>query len=346
MKTKTALLPLVLYLLYSTPGFSQLPLYTQSHKEIEYNYGVIADEDLNLISEIEKIKYEFRYSERTLVKTIDADYESSLDLTVDSDGYEQPWMTLAKRFHYDRNGISYYDKSNFVINTVAYDDDQHAQNNQIKENTELNGYHPGLATFPVIDEQTHNQLLASGYRIQTNDDETVTELTAPNGEKDIFNSALLTITHEWTDEDGLKNSETDAYEPYLEYKGYLLRMNKREKFKHSENGPCITEVRLVFYQNYEIADHAGLIDKATKQNRSVTIFPNPNDGIFNVETTMPHNESIIGTMIVNLMTGEILQINSDNAPAFNVNIQNQPSGHYILRVITNQSTLATHFFKQ
>lgn len=346
MKTPTVLLPLALCILYSGQSFSQSSLYTQSNKEIEYNYGVIADDDLPLLSDIEKVKYEFRYSERTLVKSIDANYQTTLDITVDSNGYEQPWMNLAKKFHYDANGISYFDKQGTLMNTIAYTDEQVLQNKEFAEYTKENGYHPGIVSFPVIDSETKQEMENQGLKVNVDSDSSITKIIYPTGEKETYNLQTLTVTREWLDDDGLKNIETEGYEPYLNHKGYIRTLSKREKFLHSVNGPCITEVRLVYSTGYSIQDSSGLIDKATKQFRSITVYPNPTSGVFNVQVTLPANEFIIETNISNIVTGDLIPLNPDNATNFSVNIQNQIPGHYVVRIITNQSTLSSHFFKQ
>lgn len=346
MKTPTVLLPLALCLLYSGQSFSQSSLYSQSNKEIEFNYGVISDDDLPLISEIEKIKYEFRYSERTHMMSIDANYQTTLDITIDSNGYEQPWMNLAKKFHHDVNGVSYYDKQGALMNTIEYTDEQKMVNTELANYARENGYHPGLAAFPVITAEKKLNLENHGYQVTYTPDSATTTLTYPSGEKETYNAQYLTITSEWLDQDGLKNIETAGYEPYQDYKGYIQTLRKHEKFLQSENGPCITEVKLVYYSDYQIQDHAGLINKATKQYRSITVYPNPNDGIFNVLITLPDNETITGTNITNIITGEITPVNPGNRLTFNVNIQNHLPGHYVIQVITTQTTLSTHFFKQ
>jgi hypothetical protein len=346
MKTKTPISLLALCLLYSGHCFSQSSLYSQSNKETEYNYGVIADQDLATVSEIEKIKYEFRYQERTCIKTIDPNYQTTLDITVDSNGYEEPWMNLAKRFHYDVNGISYYDKQNVLMNTIAYTNEQKARNVELAEQTRESGYHPGLEALPEINGQDKADLESQGYLVQTNTDATITTLVYPSGEKEIFNTQFSSISHEWIDEDGLKNIETRAYEPFGDHKGFLLKLYKREKFLQSENGPCITEVTLIYYSNYKIEDHAGLIDKATDTDRSIMVYPNPNNGIFSVAVTLQENEVITGALISNSITGEIIDVNADHATNFAVDMRTKPSANYVIQIVTNQTTLSTHFFKQ
>lgn len=346
MKPKTLILPLALYLLYSGTGFSQPTLYSQTNKEVEYNYGVIAEDDLNLISEIEKIKYEFRYSERTYSKVIDANYQTTLDIVVDSNGYEQDWMNLAKRFHYDKDGISYYDKQNVLLNTIAYTAEQKARNTEFSEQTKTLGYHPGLSAFPKIDAETKNALEDAGIMVAINNDSTSIALSYPGGEKETYDLLSSTITREWTDQDGHKNRETSAYEPYEENKGFLLVSRQHEKFLQSENGPCITAVRLIYYNNYVITDVAKLIDKATDQFRAIQVYPNPNSGVFSVQVVLPQGESITGTQISNVLTGDVIPQNPDNAGSFSVDIQNRPPGHYVIQVTTTQSSLSAHFFKQ
>lgn len=346
MKTPTPILPLVILLLYGVNCFSQSSLYSESHKEKELSYGVIANDDLNIISEIEKIKYEFRYSERSYTKVIDANYQTTLDITIDSNGFEQEWMHLAKRFHYDKDGISYYDKQNVLLNVIAYTEEQQTRNQELSQDIQTYGYHPGISSFPKIDVETKTAFEDAGVAVSIDNDSTLMSLVYSGGEKETYDLMNSSLTREWIDEDGLKNREILNYEPYEDNKGFLLVSRKHERFLQSENGPCITAVRLIYYSNYEITDVAKLIDKATDQYRAINIYPNPNSGIFSVQVILPEGETITGTQITNVLTGETIIQNPDKAKSFSVDIQDHVPGHYVIQVTTTQSSLSSHFFKQ
>jgi hypothetical protein len=259
--------------------YRQEGTYQQSHKEIEYTYGVIADEDLESISEIEKIKYELKYVERSVIKTIDEKMQTTLDVTIDNNGYEQPWMNLAKRFIYTNEKIELFDKIGEQMPSVDYADEQRGDNYIIQEDIRENGFHPGLVAFPDFKDEIIEQLRAEGIMVTSSDDGSTT-IDHGDGETETYNPLYLTIIREWNDKEGFRNKETNGYIPYLVNRGYLLRLSKAERYIHSVNGPCITEVKLIYYSDYQIQDEARLIDRATGNIESVAIYTKPKDGIF------------------------------------------------------------------
>ena len=156
----------------------------------------------------------------------------------------------------------------------------------------------------------------------------------------------MTITKDWTDKEGFKNIETRGYEVYLPNKGYLLKMRKLEKFIHSINGPCITEVQIVLYKDYFIDDPTKLIDKATNTLQTINISPNPNNGLFAVAIQLGNQSTIIKTTITNLLTGESFEVNETNKEVFVVDMTQRPAGHYAIQAITSIGNLTSHFIKQ
>lgn len=325
--------------------FAQNVSYRQSHKEVEYTYGVIADNDFEKISQIEKIKYELRYTERSIVKTIDENFQTEMDITIDSNGHEQPWMNLAKRFRYTNSEIQLFDKKGNQINSIKYTDEQLRDKIEIRDNIRTYGFHPGLVSFPEFTAEMRSTLLSEGIKVTT-DNEGNTIIENGTNEKETYNAHYLTITREWIDKDGYKNKETEGYMPYGEKKGYLLRLSKTEKFIHSVNGPCITEVTLKYYSDYKIQDNANLINKTIGNIETIVIYPNPNNGIFSVAVTLPNQSEILSSSIVNLINGNQYSVNAENSNYFVVSLPDIPSGNYVLKVKTNQSTLSTQFFKQ
>jgi hypothetical protein len=341
---KTLLTPIPVLL----SGFlcmAQTVPYTQSNKEIEYHYGVIADEELSQISDIEKIKYELRYMERTVTKKIDANYDTYLEIVVDSNGYEQPWMELAKRFSYSPSGIDLYDKNNQFMETVPYTSDQSQAKDEIKNNIRTYGFHPGLAEFPDFTDEEMVALNANGLLVQKNADG-ITKIEYPNNTKETYDLNKLTIVREWIDDDGIRSVETNGYEPYGTNQGYLLRIRKTEKFLHSINGPCITEVRVKYFSNYQIADVGHLIDRATNNIDSITIYPNPNDGVFTVHIQTANHTQVLNAVIVNLLTGDEMPIPLGESNTFLINQPDLLPGNYLFRAITNQTVISAQFIKQ
>jgi ribosomal protein S6 len=65
-----------------------------------------------------------------------------------------------------------------------------------------------------------------------------------------------------------------------------------------------------------------------------------------VAVKISESNQIIETRIVNLMNGEEFYVNKEGVNDFAVDIPDLRDGHYVLRVVTNQSILSTHFFKQ
>lgn len=318
--------------------------YTQTHKEVEYNFGIIADEDMNTISEIEKIKYELRQVDQTHSKTINSSSQTTFEITIDHDDYEQSWMSSAKRFVYTPQGITLYDVNDSIMRTLSYSEDEAADNGEIANNIATNGYHPGLTVFPTYSHEIDSALGLQGIIVNQLGD-TAMALIYANGTIETYNTTRLTITRQWIDEDGIINIQTNGYVPYQPNKGYLLQMRKRERFVQSVNGPCITEVKFTYYKDYVINDNLNLIDKAMENYHSITLFPNPNSGNFTVNVHIPLSDAITQTTITNLQTLSSFNVNMGNSTNFNVEMTAQPNGNYVIQVFTNQTTLHYNFIK-
>ena len=235
MKTKILLL---LILFNKNPLTAQNLLYQQTNKEIEYDYGIIDNAALNKVSEIEKIKYELKYAEKTFTKSIDQNFNTILEVTVDSNGYEKDWMNLAKKFRYDETGMLIIDKNNSIVKTIPYTTEQLNERIIRRDNIQSNGFHPGIINFPEFNSQTISQLVTQNIIVQ-NLSNGATKVTFKD-KTTTYNKPNLTITNEWTDKSGFKNKETIGYETLADNKGYLQRIKKSERFINSVNGPCIT----------------------------------------------------------------------------------------------------------
>ena len=340
MKTKILLL---LILFNKNPLTAQNLLYRQTNKEIEYDYGIIDNAALNKVSEIEKIKYELKYAEKTFTKTIDQNFNTLLEITIDSNGYEKDWMNLAKKFRYDETGMLIIDKNNSIVKTIPYTTEQLNERTIRRDNIQSNGFHPGIINFPEFNAHTISQLATQNIIVQnlTNGASKVTF----KDKTTTYNKPNLTITNEWTDKSGFKNKETIGYETLADNKGYLQRIKKSERFINSVNGPCITEVKLKYYLQYSIQDDGHLIDKALKVNESIQIFPNPNNGVFTANVLLSANNSIVSVRIINVLTGSSLTIDNNSQNTFTVNQPSLAAGNYVLQVVTSNTTLNTHFFK-
>ena len=136
--------------------------YSQSHKEIEYHFGIIADSDYEAISEIERIKYELRQVERTYNKTINSNFQTMFETIILHDDNEESWMNAAKRFVHTPQGIMLYDANDSLTKIVSYSLEQEADNQAISNDIASNGYHPGLTLFPTYTAEVETALINAG----------------------------------------------------------------------------------------------------------------------------------------------------------------------------------------
>jgi hypothetical protein len=166
--------------------------YQQTHKEIEYDYGIIDSAGLQKISEIEKIKYELKYTEKTVNRKIDPNGQTVLEVSIDSNGYEKKWMNLAKKFRYDESGMQILDQNNSPVKTIPYSAEQLADRTNQKEQIQSNGFHPGIINFPSFTSQQISQLAAQNIAVQ-NINTGVVKVIFQN-QTTTYNKPNLTIT--------------------------------------------------------------------------------------------------------------------------------------------------------
>jgi hypothetical protein len=296
------------------------------------------------LSEIEKIKYELKVVEKSYSEKIFQNYDSEFEVKIDSNEFEQSWMKLAKRFKYSDAGMELYDANNALMKTIAYTPEQLTARTEQKDDIRDNGFHPGLVSFPEFTSTEISQLAAQNV-IVTNMPNGEVKLVA-SGRTTIFNKYKYTVVEEFIDEGGKKIRETKGYEPYLENKGFLIRIHKKERFVNSINGPCITETKLSYYNDYLITDEGGLIAKATRIPETITLYPNPTDGIFTVKVVLNDNISISSVKVISVLTGNAISIDNSSQNTFLVNLPNLATGQYVLQVVTSeQKSLTYNFFK-
>jgi hypothetical protein len=332
-------------LLKHTFIYGQNPIFKQTNRIMEYNYGIIDSVGMTKMSEIEKIKYEFKYVEKSYSKTINQNFETEFEVIIDSNDYQKEWMDLTRKFKYTGNGMELYSKTGELIKTIPYTAEQITNRNSMKEYIQNNGYHPGIIGFPEFNQEVIAQFALQNITVQ-NLPNGVVKITNAN-KTTTYNKQNLTITNEYTDNEGIKNKETKGYEPYLVNKGYLLKIKKHERFVYSVNGPCITETKLAYYNDYNIQDFSNLIGKSLEKPELVTLYPNPNDGVFTATAKLNENHSITEVNIINVLTGTSVKISNNNQNTFLVNVPYLNTGQYVLQVITsNQKSLTVNFFKQ
>lgn len=342
---KKIIIIIIIFCFVQKFAIGQNIIYKQNNKIIEYNYGIIDTGDLKTVTETEKIKYELKVVEKTYSKTINGSFETEFEITVDNNEYQKNWMKLAKKFKYNSNSIELFDGNGNLMKSIAYSPEQIDDRNKKQIFIQNYGFHPGLTAFPEFTEQAINQFATQNIIVQ-NIAYGISKMILPT--KTItYNKNNYTILTEYIDNDGLKTKETKGYEPYLNNKGFLLRINKTERFLYSVKGPCITDVKLIYSNEYDIQDNGNLISKSLAKPESINIYPNPNDGVFTAAVQLNEASSITSVRIINVFNGNAINIDNNNQKTFLVNLPNLATGQYVLQVITNnQTSITANFFKQ
>lgn len=329
----------------STLIIAQNVLYKDRHKEVEYNYAIIDSGTFDQLSETEKIKYELRYSETSIAFQINPDYQTELEIVYDSNGYSKDWLKLPKRMVYGNDGIQLYGITGEVMNTLAYDDQQLLDRANDRIDKEQKGYHPGLTFFPVGNPNFYSQLFANG--IQYTDLGSGKFSITSDGVTTTYDKANLLITTERFDELGQKCKDYDGYTQMENGKGYLQVISKTERAVKSIHGPCLTEVKLNYYFDYHIEDNHQLMSKAINQiPETIFIYPNPNQGIFNIQVQLHPDNNIQQVRILNMTTGAIINLTNTGSNSIEVNMPNLEMGFYAVQVQTNNSIITRQFLKQ
>ncbi len=328
-----------------TPLFSQDLIYSEKHKEVEYNYAIIDQGVFDKLSETEKIKYELRYSEKSVTRKISADYTEELEIVYDSNGYTKDWLKLPKRVVYNNSGMRLYDKYGDLMNTLSYSDDQLIERANDQIDLQQNGYHPGLVSFPEGSPSLFDQLKVNGinYRDYGSGKFSIID----DGVTTTYDKENLLITTERIDEVGNKCKDYDGYTQMENGRGYLQVLSKTETAITSLNGPCLTAVKLVYYFDYKIEDFANLINKSLDQiKETVLLYPNPNQGVFSIQVVLNQGNVVKQIRILNMLTGKIIDIPNGNTNNVNVSMPDLEPGFYAVQVINNNSILTSQFIKQ
>jgi hypothetical protein len=222
------------------------------------------------LSEIEKIKYELKFVEKTFSKTIFDDFNSVYEVKIDSNEYQQDWMKLARRFKYSNSGMEMYDGNNVWMKTLPYSTEQIANREEAKADIQEFGYHPGLAIFPEFTTDLIAQLATQNVQ--------VTNLA--NGEVKVVSDGVTTL-----------------------------------------------------FNKYKLPE-------------SLSLYPNPNDGVFTVAADLNNNVTISSVKVISVQSGAAINIDHGNQKTFLVNLPNLATGNYVLQVVTSQQkSLTVNFFK-
>jgi hypothetical protein len=105
-------------------SYGQKTLFKQKNKILEFNYGVADSGGLERMNEMEKIKYELKFVEKTYRKYIFNDYTFETEIKIDSNDYEEAWMKLPNKFKYTFNGVSIYNKQGSFLKTIPCSQEQ------------------------------------------------------------------------------------------------------------------------------------------------------------------------------------------------------------------------------
>ncbi|MCG9879535.1 MAG: T9SS type A sorting domain-containing protein [Bacteroidia bacterium] len=324
--------------------FGQTTLYKQNNKIMEYQFAVADSSAIRQMTESEKIKFELKYVEKSYTRTINSNYESTVEVKIDSNDFKKEWMTLAKKYRYTQSGIDMIGSDNTVSKSVPYSAEELAFIAEEKSGIEANGFHPGIIAFPTFDAATINLLSAENIMVSNLPSGEIK--VQQGGSTTIYNSFKKTIVTDYTDGDGIKCKETLAYDPYGTDKGFLLKLKKLERFVTTQAGKCITETRLTYYTNYDILDNGNLVNKAMEKKDVVNLYPNPNDGVFTVAASLKDDSNVASVKIINAITGNQITVNNNNQNTFLVNMPNLTAGNYVLQIVTsNQRVINTNFIK-
>ncbi|MCE2741301.1 MAG: T9SS type A sorting domain-containing protein [Sphingobacteriales bacterium] len=324
--------------------FGQSTLYKQTNKIMEYQFAVADSSAIRQMSESEKIKFELKYVEKSYTRTINSNYESNIEVKIDSNDFKKDWMTLPSKYRYTQKGIDMIGSDNLIKKTYPYSSEDLAFIAEEKLGIEEKGFHPGIITFPSFDAAAINALAAENILVSNMPNGEVKVTSGANST--IYNNFKKTIVTDYIDGDGIKCRETLAYEPYGIDKGFLLKIKKLERFVTTNAGKCITETRLTYYTNYEIADNGNLVNKAMDKKDVVKLYPNPNDGVFTASVALKDDASIASVSVIHAITGSTVAVNHNNQRTFLVNLPNLTAGNYVLQVVTNnQRTINTNFIK-
>jgi hypothetical protein len=325
--------------------FAQNLLYIEKHKEVEYNFAIIDSGTFEELTETEKIKYELRYSETNVTNKISSDFSQETEIIYDSNGYSKDWLKLPKRMVYNNAGIMLYSEEGDLMNTIEYSEEQIIDRANDKIDVEQNGYHPGLISFPVGSPSLYSQLTVNGIRYQ---DYGLGKFSiTADGSTTTYDKSNLLITTERIDEIGNKVKEYDGYIQMENSKGYLQVISKTETAIKSIEGPCLTAVKLIYYLNYQIEDVGQLINKSLQPNsEKVTLYPNPNQGVFTIQVQLNQGNIIQQVRILNMISGQVINLGNSNTNSIDVNMPDMPLGVYAVQVQTNHSILTSQFIKQ
>lgn len=141
-------------------------LYADRHKEIEHTYAIIDSGTIEDLTETEKIKYELRYTEKTISKKVLGDYTTEMLVIYDSNGYNKDWLTLPKKILFDNAGKHLIGKNDELLKTLEYSDKQLIDRMNDKIDVENQGYHPGLIGFPEGNDALYSVFNSAGIQYE------------------------------------------------------------------------------------------------------------------------------------------------------------------------------------
>lgn len=318
----------------------------ESHSEAKYNYVLMDSSLLGQLTEIEKIKYELTFEEKSIKTIVKDNFYTNKEITYDSISNHKDWLKRPKKILFTEFDYKLFDTDGQVIKTVNFDEQQASA--ATVEATEIKdlGFHPGLAFFPIWNDNIANVLNNSNVPYQ-NLGLGAFSVTPTPGYKNTYNRNNLEITTEWLDESGQPWVETTGYFELDNAGGFLPLFSKKETTITTTNGLCITAVELVYFFDYIIIDPGQLMKKnLSLVSEYITVSPNPNNGHFKLSIQLAPSSQLLEVKLVNLVTGISTIIPNGNGSEIMVDLPDLPAGNYAILVTTNNKIISKQFIKQ
>ena len=184
---------------------------------------------------------------------------------------------------------------------------------------------------------TNDNRTSSIYSSLQNNDSTVMNIIAMNKDYDSSLNASFTITA------NTKFTKADIYaftskDTLIHHIGSIKNISGN-KFTYSI--PKLSVYHFILSGDSVIS----AVNNENIEDHSITISPNPSSGIFTIRSTEPMGQKIQLTDL----TGRVIlssQISSDHSYEAIINLQNQPSGVYLVHIISSTGELVNKLIKE
>jgi len=98
--------------------------------------------------------------------------------------------------------------------------------------------------------------------------------------------------------------------------------------------------RFILVKEAGLSECASGIAKDMSLDKYINVYPNPSNGVFTINATLPSQEKV-RMSVINLLGQEIAVIHNGTLgqTSFQVDLSNQVSGIYLLNIVSNEQTL-------